>query len=77
MFSWFRKRRQAREDIATEAAVLIQAHGRAAWEQTFSRMRNRNLPEEERTRASRVLRVIEKHFGIDRQSDTATRYLDR
>lgn len=77
MFSCFRNRRKAREDIATEAAVLIQAHGRAAWEQPFSRMRNWNLPQEERTTASRVLRVIEKHFSIERQSDTATRYLDR
>ena len=77
MFSWLRKRRMAREDIATEVTILIQAYGRAAWEQTFSRMRNRNLPEEERTRASRVLRVIEKHSSIELQSDTATRYLDR
>jgi hypothetical protein len=76
MFSWFRKRRQEKEDIATDAAILIQSYGRAAWEQTFSRMRNQSLPEDERTRASRVLRVIEKHFGIERQSDTATRYLD-
>lgn len=76
MLGWFRKRRQAREDIRTEAAILIQAHGRAAWDQTYTRMRNMTLSEDERTNAARVLRVIEMHFGIERQSDTASRYPD-
>ena len=76
MFSWFRKRRQAQEDVRQEAEILIQAFGREAWQKAYARMRNTNLTQDERTRASRVRTAIEKHYCIVRQPDTATRYLE-
>jgi hypothetical protein len=76
MISFFHKFLQRRNVVNAEAAELLKLHGQDAWQHAFSRMRNLSLSVEERSKAAKLLREIERHHGIKRQTDTATRYLE-
>jgi len=69
---------EARRAVRRDAVMLLSDHGREGWHIARARMINMRLSEPERGHWSRVASAIETRLDMPpRQTDTATRWLER
>ena len=69
---------EARRAVRRDAVMLLSDHGREGWHIARAHMSNMRLSEPERGHWSRVASAIETRLDMPpRQTDTATRWLER